>query len=76
MCHEYSLFTPPQTNLILTFKYTKSGSAPRNRLRHVDLDRLAEDGPERQWQGCDSALGAPAPGVLPPLPCFALWAPG
>lgn len=65
----------PQTNLILASRYTESGSAPRNRPRHVGLDRLAEYGPERQWQGRNRALGVPALGVPPPLPCFALWAP-
>jgi hypothetical protein len=36
-----------ETDLILASKYTKLGSAPRNRPRHVGLDRLAKDGPEQ-----------------------------
>jgi hypothetical protein len=56
-----------ETDLILASKYTKSGSAPCNRPRHVGLDQLAEDGPEQQWQGCDRTLGMPTPRVPPPL---------
>jgi hypothetical protein len=60
----------PKTDLHSVSRYTESGSTRHNRLGHVGLDQLAEDGPEQQWQG-----RAP-PGVPSPLPCFALWALG
>jgi hypothetical protein len=58
----------PKTDLHSVSRYNESGSARHNRLGHVGLDQLAEDGPRQQWQGRDSALGTPCLGCRPLCP--------